>query len=74
MIGWLAMRGVEARKLDVTQAAGLASAAELELADLEMVPVLAFFEDGRELARYVGTVPKPLELRRLLNLNGVGNV
>ena len=65
--GWLAMRGVEVVTYDVSTAAGLAGAAWLELADLDLVPVLVLVDDERgEICRYIGSVPPPAELRRVL--------
>lgn len=66
MLGWLEMRGVATRRLDVTTASGLAEAAWLDLADLGQVPVLVLLAGVRELGRWVGRVPGPRELRPLL--------
>ena len=69
---WLRMRGVGVRVHDVSTAEGLAWAAWLELADLGVVPVLALVDDQRgELCRYIGQVPSPAELRRVIT--GIAN-
>jgi hypothetical protein len=66
--GWLRERGVQVCVLDVTTAHGLAEAAWLEVADLGVVPVLILRARERELVRYVGSIPAPAELRRVLEL------
>jgi hypothetical protein len=71
---WLRMRGVPVRVHDVSTAEGLAWAAWLELADLEVVPVLALVDDERgELVRYIGSVPAPEVLEAKLREMGVAH-
>lgn len=67
MLGWLESRGVPARRLDITTPAGLAEAAWYELADLEMVPVLAFVIRGAVRRIFKGQVPPVAELREAIN-------
>ncbi len=68
MKGWLEMRGVSVCTHDITTASGLGRAAELDAADLEVVPVLIVRHGDRELTRYLGLLPKPEELRRVIAL------
>ena len=60
------MRGVEACDHDITTAAGLGRAAELDAADLEVVPVLILRDGEREVARWVGIMPPVADLRRAI--------
>lgn len=68
MLGWLREQGVEARSLDLTTAEGLGEAAWLDAADEQVVPVLLIRDDAHELARYLGRLPEPAELRRVIDL------
>lgn len=68
MLGWLRERGVQARELDITTPGGLGEAAWIDAADCEVVPVLILRDDARELVRYVGHLPQPRELRRVIAL------
>ncbi len=68
MKGWLEMRGVSVCAHDITTASGLGRAAELDAADLEVVPVLVLRNGDHELVRYVGNLPQPQELRRVIAL------
>jgi hypothetical protein len=60
------MLGVPVCVLDITTPKGLADAAWLELADLEVVPVLVLHDGERELTRYVGEIPTPAQIRRAI--------
>lgn len=68
MTGWLEMRGVSVCTHDITTASGLGRAAELDAADLEVVPVLILRDGDVELVRYLGALPQPQELRRVIAL------
>ncbi|MBI4799688.1 MAG: hypothetical protein HY794_13375 [Desulfarculus sp.] len=68
MQGWLHARGVAVHEHDVTTAEGLGEAAWLEAADEQVLPVLILRDDGRELVRYVGQLPPPAELARVIDL------
>lgn len=68
MLGWLRERGVEARTLDITTAEGLGEAAWLEAADEPVVPVLILRDGDVEMVRYLGALPLPQELRRVIAL------